>query len=72
MDRNAFKASSFKDADNHAGYWKDKSCRERLAAAFFLIKHAYGLPDDARMDREVIEKTRRYLAISLTRTSGIL
>jgi hypothetical protein len=59
MDKTAFSATSFKEADNHVAYWEDKTYSERLAAAWFLIKHAYGIDDDTRMDKTVFECRRR-------------
>ena len=55
MDKTAFRTTSFKETDDHVAYWRDKSYRERLEAAWFLIKHAYGIDDDTRMDKTVFE-----------------
>lgn len=59
MDKEAFKASTAKEADNHLAYWKDKTYTERLEAAHFLIKHAYGIEDNTRMDKSVFQNRKR-------------
>ena len=41
LDRTYFKASTFQEADNNYFYWQDKTLRERLEAAYYLITSAY-------------------------------
>ena len=38
IDKNEFKALSFVEADNHYGYWKNKSMKERLDTACYIIQ----------------------------------
>ena len=59
MDKTAFEATNAKDADNHVKYWKDKTYHERIEAAWFLIKHAYQVNDNTRMDRTVFSERKR-------------
>jgi hypothetical protein len=59
FDRSAFAATNAKDADNHIKYWKTKSYSERLAAAFFLIMHAYKTDLSTPLDRTVFSKRKR-------------
>jgi len=58
MDKNAFKASTFEEADNHYGYWKDKSMTERLNAAFYLIQQVYGTTNTTPLDKKVFSKRK--------------
>lgn len=58
MDKTAFKVQSFEEADNHYGTWKDKSCSERLDAAFYLINMVYGVRPSTKLDRTVFSKRK--------------
>jgi hypothetical protein len=58
LDRTAFKMQTFEEANNHYGYWKDKSYKERLEAAFYLINQAYQVSSAMRVDRTVFSKRR--------------
>jgi hypothetical protein len=59
LDRNIFKATNAKEASNHIQDWKDRSYKERLEGAFFLICHAYSIDADLKMDRTIFEKRKR-------------
>lgn len=59
LDRTAFKATNAKDADDHVTYWKDKSYKERLEAAFYLINQAYGVTAETKLDRTVFSVRKR-------------
>lgn len=59
LDRTAFSAGSFQDANDHVSYWKDKTYKERLEAAWFLIMHAYGIDENTRMDKTIFEVRTR-------------
>ncbi len=41
IDRTYFKASTIEEADENYTYWKHKSLKERLQAAYYLITSAY-------------------------------
>jgi hypothetical protein len=58
MDKTAFKVSTFEEADNHYGFWKNKSMKERFDAAFYLIQQAYGTTNSTRLDRTVFSKRK--------------
>jgi hypothetical protein len=58
MDKSVFKASTFEEADNHYGFWKNKSMKERLDAAFYLIQQAYGTTNLTRLDRTFFSKRK--------------
>ena len=45
LDKSSFKAQTFREADNTLSYWSKKSIEERLTAAWFLIRQAYGFID---------------------------
>lgn len=55
LDRTAFKAQSFAEADDHYSYWKDRTPEERLRAATYLIRSAWGIESDEqfRMERRL-------------------
>ena len=41
LDRSAFSASTFEEANNNYSYWQNKTLKERLEAAYYLITTAY-------------------------------
>jgi hypothetical protein len=53
LDRTAFRINTFAEADNNCKYWLTQPVEERLRAANFLIRQAYGIDPQAtlRMDR---------------------
>lgn len=51
LDRTAFKATNAVDADNHLSYWRNRTIKERLEAANFLINQAYGVTTSTRLDK---------------------
>lgn len=59
LDRTAFSAGSFEEANDHTSYWKNKTYKERLEAAWFLIMHAYGIDENTRLDRTVFSARKR-------------
>jgi hypothetical protein len=61
LDRTAFKAQTFEEANNHYGYWEQKTLTERLEAAYYLIRSAYGFlnKDFPLMDRSFFS-TRKF------------
>lgn len=59
LDRTAFKAMTAAEADDHVTYWKDKSLKERLEAAWHLIHHAYGTTPQTKLDRTVFSKRKQ-------------
>lgn len=60
LDRTAFKAQSFAEADDHYSYWKDRSPEERLRAAAYLIRSAWGIESEEqfRMERRLTSMGR--------------
>jgi hypothetical protein len=61
LDRTAFQIKSHKEAANQRAYWMEKTPRERLAAAWYLICAAYNLDiqNPPRMDRSAFAIKRR-------------
>ena len=59
LDRTAFKATNARDADDHVTDWKNKSYRERLEAAFYLINKAYGTTNQTKLDRTTFSMRKR-------------
>ena len=59
LDRTAFKATNATDADDHVTDMKNKTCIERLEAAWFLINQLYGTTSKTRLDRTVFSKRKR-------------
>lgn len=60
LDRSAFTATSAVAANDHVTYWKDKTYKERLEAAFYLICKAYGIDETTKLDRTVFSMRKRY------------
>jgi hypothetical protein len=59
LDKTAFKATDAAGADNHVADWENKSYKERLEAAWFLINQVYGTTPQTRLDRTVFSKRKR-------------
>lgn len=51
MDRSAVSKSSFNEADDHVSFWQDKTPKERLDAASFIINNIYGVTPQTKVDR---------------------
>lgn len=53
LDKTAFKAQTYQEADDNTGYWKTQTPVERLKAAWYLISCAYNFPLDSppRIDK---------------------
>ncbi|MBL7762352.1 MAG: hypothetical protein JNL23_02885 [Chitinophagaceae bacterium] len=60
LDRDAFKMSTVEEAANHYGFWKNKSMKERLDAAFYLIQQAYGINNKTLLDKAVFSKRKHH------------
>lgn len=58
LDKTAFSKMSFEEANNHYGYWKDKSLKERVDAGFYLIYQMYGVNKDTPLDKTVFSKRK--------------
>ena len=58
LDKTAFQAMTVQDADNHYGYWKNKSLKERLNAACYLINQFYGVTPQTPIDKTVFTKRK--------------
>jgi hypothetical protein len=59
LDKTICKATTAAAADKHQDYWKSKTLAERMAAAYYLIKQAYGTDDNTRLDRTVISMRKQ-------------
>lgn len=53
LDKTAFAAQSYEQADDHTSYWKTKTPGERLEAGFKLINQVYGTTNQTPLDRPV-------------------
>jgi hypothetical protein len=53
MDRTRVTKSSFKEADNHVNFYDDKTPRERLEAAYYIIKHVFQIDENYKMDKTI-------------------
>ena len=58
LDKTVFQASTVEEADNHYAYWKDKSLKERLEAACYLINQFYGTTPQTPIDKTVFTKRK--------------
>lgn len=54
MDRSVVTAASFEEADDHTGFWQDKTPEERLNAACFIINNIYNVTPQTKVDRTVV------------------
>jgi hypothetical protein len=58
LDKTVFRAMTIQEADNHYGYWKNKSMKERLYAACYLINQFYGTTPQTPVDKTVFTKRK--------------
>ena len=58
LDKTVFQAMKAEEADHHYGYWKNKSLRDRLEAACYLINQFYGTNPQTPLDRTVFTKRK--------------
>ncbi len=58
MDRSKITAQTFKEADDHMGYWQHKTEEERLNAACFIIHQIFGTTPFTKVDRTVFSKRK--------------
>lgn len=58
LDKTAFKASTIEEAGLHYSHWKNKSMKERLYAACYLINQFYGTTPQTPLDKTVFAKRR--------------
>ena len=53
LDKTAFQAISFEEANDHNGYWKNKSLKERWDAGCYLSMQMYGCDKHTPIDKTV-------------------
>ena len=58
LDKTAFNKLTFEEAGNHFAYWKNKSYKERLEAACYLINQMFGTTPQTPIDTTVFTKRR--------------
>lgn len=58
IDKTVFRAMKIEDAANHRRFWIDKSMKERLDAAFYLIQQFYGTTPLTKIDMSVFSKRK--------------
>lgn len=58
LDKTAFQGMTLREADDHYGYWKDKSMKERLDAACYLINQFYGTSPQTPIDKTIFTKRK--------------
>ena len=63
MDRNIVSKSTFKEADNHVTFYKDKTPLERLNYACELINQIFNTNPNLKVDRTIITSRRHAKSI---------
>ena len=58
LDRNSFSAQTLQEANDHYRFWKNKSQKERLNAAFYLISQCYNVLPSTKIERTVFSKRK--------------
>jgi len=58
LDRTAFQRMTFEEADNHYGFWKDKSLKERWNAGCYLSMQMFGCNKHTAIDKTVFNKRK--------------
>ncbi len=58
LDKTVFMAMKVEETDHQSGYWKDKTWKERLDAAFYLINQLYRTNPQTPIDKMVFTKRK--------------
>ena len=58
LDKTAFNSQTLQEANDHYGFWKNKTQSERLNAAFYLIVQAYNVTAATRLNRKAFSKRK--------------
>lgn len=58
LDKTAFQAMSVEEANEHYGFWKNKSYKERLTAGCYLIEQFYGVSSKTPIDKTAFTKRK--------------
>jgi hypothetical protein len=58
LDKTVFRAMTLRETDDHYGYWKNKSMKERLDAACYLVNQFYGTTPQTPVDKTVFTKRK--------------
>ncbi len=58
LDKTAFRAMTVEEADEHGLYWRNKSHKERLEAACYLINQFYDTTPQTPLDKTVFSKRK--------------
>ncbi len=58
MDRTVVSKSSFKEADDHVTFYKDKTPLERFQSARFIINSIFENSADGKVDRTVFSSRK--------------
>lgn len=58
LDKTTFQAMTVQEADVHYGYWKNRSLKERLNAACYLINQFYGITPQTPVDKTIVTKRK--------------
>lgn len=60
LDKTFFQSMKVEEADNHVGYWRNRTLEERLDAVFFLIHQFYGTTPQTPIDKSVFSKRKHH------------
>ena len=58
LDKTAFRGMTVQEADDHRSYWKNKSMKERLNAACYLVNQFYGTTPQTLLNKTVFTKRK--------------
>lgn len=58
MDRSVVTKSSFKAADDHTSFYKDKTPLERLEAACYIINQIFQVSNNSKIDKTIIQSRK--------------
>lgn len=58
MDRNAVSQSTFKEADDHTTFFKNKTFDERLNHACFIINQIFKVNPSTKVDRTLTQSRK--------------
>lgn len=63
MIRNVVSKSSFKEADDHVSFYKDKPALNRLNSACFIINSIFGTSERTKVNRSLIASRKHATSI---------
>lgn len=59
LKREKVTSLTFSEADDHINYWSGKTEDERLNAACFIINQIFGVTQETKVNRNIIDRRKQ-------------